>query len=244
MRAREQLGRSSQSPVVRGLAPRYLHQVRTAVLPVLLTAVFGTGAAVAILAGRIATPAPASRVDVRATPGVVMAIRDMAKLEATSFHIEKVLEANDQQSRVWGLVQAKDALLLVAVGDVVAGVDLSKLGDEDVAIDETVHAVRVRLPAPEVISSTLDERATHVYSRSTDVLAERNEQLEGAARLQAEEQMRLAAVDAGILERARASVDRTLRALLRSLGYATATLEWQDRGTEYRATRAASAAAE
>jgi hypothetical protein len=186
----------------------------------------------AFVAGRTAVPdGPVSRFDLRATPGVVTAIRDVARLEATSFHIEKVVEAHDEQSRLWGLIQPKDALLLVAVGDVVAGVDLSRLGDGDVRVDARTRTLRIRLPAPEVTSSTLDERATHVYSRSTDALAERNEQLEGAARRAAEEQMRKAAVDAGILERARASADRTLRALLRSLGYEQVELAWADRAS-------------
>jgi hypothetical protein len=178
-------------------------------------------------------PAPdgvSSVVKTRATAGVVTAIRDVARLDSTSFHIEKVIEASDAQSRLWGLVQTKDALLLVAVGDVVAGIDLARLRDEDVSFDPATHAVRVHLPAAEVTSSTLDERATHVYSRRTDVLAVRNEQLEGEARRQAEEQMRKAAIEGGILERARASADHTLRALLRSLGYENVELDWSDRG--------------
>jgi hypothetical protein len=185
---------------------------------------------VAFLVGRADAPGgDASHVDVRATPGVVTAMRDMARLDATSFHIEKVVEARDEQSRLWGLLQPKDAILLVAVGDVVAGVDLSRLRDEDVRVDATTRSLRVRLPAPEVTSCALDERATHVVARSTDVLAERNEQLEGEARRQAEAQMRKAAIDAGILERARASADRTLRALLQSLGYQQIEIAWSDR---------------
>jgi hypothetical protein len=42
--------------------------------------------------------------------------------------------------------------------------------------------------------------------------------------------MRKAAIDGGILERAKASADRTLRALLRSLGYEEIDLDWPDRG--------------
>jgi hypothetical protein len=171
-----------------------------------------------------------SSVSVTATPGVVLAIRDLARLDATSFHIEKVVEVSDSQSRLWGFLQVKDTLLLVAVGDVVAGVDLAKLGDDDVTLDSATHVLHVRLPASEVLSSTLDERSTRVYSRSTDVLASRNEHLEGEARAQAEDMMRKEAVDGGILERARASAEATLRALLRPLGYAEVDIEWPDRG--------------
>lgn len=194
-----------------------------------LAVLFVAGVGGAFWLGRSHPPPPtASEVDVRATAGVVTAIRDVARLETTSFHVEKVIEATDRQSRLWGLVPASDTLLLVAVGDVVAGVDLSTLRDEDVTEDPVTHAVRVRLPAPVVLSSTLDEKATHVYARSTDVLARRNEQLEGEARRQAEEQMRKVAVDGGILDRARAGADRTLRSLLRSLGHAPVDLVWAE----------------
>jgi hypothetical protein len=158
--------------------------------------------------------------------GVVLAVHDIAKLEATSFHVEKVVEASDEQSHMWGLVQAKDSVLLVAVGDVVAGVDLGKVRDEDVHVDPATHSLHIRLPAPEITSSTLDERATRVYSRSTDLFAQRNEQLEGDARRRAEEQMKKLAIEGGILERARTSADRTLRALFRSLGYTSVDVEW------------------
>lgn len=180
--------------------------------------------------GRSEKQRTASSPTITATPGVVLAIRDLARLDATSFHIEKVVEVSDAQSHLWGLVRAKDTLLLVAVGDVVAGVDLAKLGDHDVTLDSASRVLHVRLPAAEVLSSTLDEQATHVYGRSTDVLAVRNEHLEGEARAQAEEMMRKEAVDAGILERARASAEGTLRAILRPLGYSEVGIEWPDRG--------------
>ena len=171
--------------------------------------------ALAFLLGRDGVP---EGLGPRSAPAVVLAVRDMARLEATSFHIEKVVEASDAQSRLWGFVEAKDTILLVAVGDVMAGVDLSKLRDDDVTADPAAKSVRIRLPAPDITSATLDDRATDVYSRSTDVLAERSEQLEGEARRRAEEQMRKAAVDGGILDRARASAEGTLRTLLRSWG--------------------------
>ena len=181
----------------------------------------------AFFAGRDRAVDPAAS---GAAPAVVLAVRDLARLDATSFHIEKVIEVSDAQSRLWGLVEAKDAILLVAVGDVVAGVDLAKLHDGDVSVDAATHAVHLRLPAADIASSTLDERATHVYSRTTDVLASRSEQLEGQARARAEDQMRKAAIEAGILERAQASAERTLRALLRSLGYDHVEVDWAERG--------------
>jgi hypothetical protein len=191
---------------------------------VLLAVAVAACVALAFLAGQ--WDRPARQPDFRSTPGVITAVRDLSTLETASFHVEKVIEATDEQSRLWGMVQAKDALLLVAVGDVVAGVDLGKVRDENVRVDPATHALHVSLPAAQVISSSLDERATHVYTRTTDVLAERNEKLEGDARRRAEEQMRKAAIDGGLLDRARANADRALRALFRSLGFTDIELEW------------------
>jgi Protein of unknown function (DUF4230) len=216
----------------RGDPVRYASGVKGVAVRLTVAAALVAGiAVVAFLTGRATAPGDApARPSIRATPGVVTAIHDVARLEATVFHIEKVIEATEQQTRLWGFVRAKDALLLVAVGDVVAGVDFGKVRPEDVRADGATRSIYVRLPAPDIISSTLDERATHVYSRSTDTLAARNEQLEGQARLTAEETMRKAAVDAGVLERARASADRTVRALLHSFGYDRVDIDWADRG--------------
>jgi hypothetical protein len=83
------------------------------------------------------------------------------------------------------------------------------------------------LPAAEILSTRIDEGQTHVYGRSTDLLATRKEELEGLARKEAAEQLERGARDGGILQRARTSAERTVRALLRSLGFAQVALEWK-----------------
>lgn len=178
--------------------------------------------------GTRAPQLPGAGASVRPTPTVVLAVRDLSRLESASYHVEKVVELTDPQSKLFGLVEAKDAILLVAVGDVVAGVDLSNLSDGDVQVDDTAHSARVTLPAPEVFSAALDEAQTHVYERRTDVLASRNETLEGMARGEAEKQMRQAAIDQGILARAKTNAERTVRGLLRSLGYTRVDVQWRE----------------
>jgi hypothetical protein len=202
---------------------------------------------VAFFAGR-ATPidtrlpsSSSSRVEVRPTPNVLLAVRDLARLESATFHMERVVEMTDEQSKLFGLVRARDTLLLVAVGDVVAGVDLRKLGEGDIMVDAAKGdesdalsasaraqkpSVRIILPAPEIFSATLDSAKTHVFNRATDTFASRNEDLEGKARADAEASMQKAALDQGILERARVSAERELRALLRSLGFEVIELQF------------------
>jgi hypothetical protein len=167
-------------------------------------------------------------VELKPTPGVITAIRDLARLETTSYHVEKVVQATDTQARLWGLVEAKDELLLIAAGDVVAGVDLSKVHEEDVHANPATRSIRLTVPAPEVLSAALDQKSSRVYSRHTDVLAGRREQLEGQARQAAEDQMRGQALDAGILDHARTSAEVTLRALLQALGFEHVEIDWRD----------------
>jgi hypothetical protein len=201
---------------------------RKLVVRALVGVAFVAAVVAAFLLGRT-TPAGGGggRTTLRPTASVVLAMRDLSRLETESFHMEKVIELTDEQSRLFGLVQAKDAILLVAVGDVVAGVDLAGVGDGDVRVDAATGAVHVDLPAPQVLSTSIDEAQTHVVSRSTELLATRKEELEGLARKEAAEQIEKGARAAGILDRARAGAERTVRALLQSLGFGTVVVSWR-----------------
>ena len=163
----------------------------------------------------------------RPMPSVVVAVRDLARLETTTFHIERVIDRTDEQPLLGGLLRRKDAILLVAAADVTAGVDLGRLEDGDVVADGAARTVRITLPEPEILSTVLDGERTYVHTRSTDLLARRSEKLEAEARREAEQTLRQAALDAGVLDRARAGAERSLRGLLRSMGYETIEIRWR-----------------
>ena len=171
--------------------------------------------------------ASSTRTEVRPTPDVLLAVKSLARLETQSFHLERVVDLTDHEAHVFGLVEAKDAILLVAVGDVVAGVDLQGLTPADVSVDWTAKQAILRLPPPSVFSATLDEKATRVYSRTTDLLAVRHEDLEDRARTEAVSSMEKAAIDRGILDHARTDAERALTGLLRSLGFTRVQIVWQ-----------------
>ena len=156
---------------------------------------------------------------VRTTPSVIVAVRDLARLEGAEFRIERVISLTDKQERFFGLLEAKDAILLVASGAVVAGTDLSGLSEADVDVDRTRRKVRLTLPSSQVLSSRLDDDHTFVYRRDTDLLAERKETLESKARQEAERTLEEAARKGGIVARSNDSVRRTVESLLRSLGF-------------------------
>lgn len=160
----------------------------------------------------------------RSTPSVVLAVRDLARLETAEYHIERIVDLRDRQSLLFGLINTQDAILFVAVGQVTAGVDLGELTDADVKVDQANGTADVRLPAPIVFSTRLDNERSWVYARTTDVLARRHEDLETRARQEAERTLEQAALTGGILERARENAERTVATFVRSLGYSTVTV--------------------
>jgi hypothetical protein len=110
-----------------------------------------------------------------------------------------------------------DKVLLVAYGQVIAGVDLGRLGPEDVLVngDGTIY---LRLPPSEVFVATLDNARTYVYDRQTGVVG-LNPQLETAARLEAEQLILQAALEDGLLDQADKNARDFMRSLLAVMGF-------------------------
>lgn len=166
-------------------------------------------------------PMTSSVTVVRPTPDVLLAVRDLARLESAAFHMERVIDLSDKQSKLWGMVTTEDAILLVAVAEISAGIDLQKLTAADVVVDPAKRKARIELPAPEVLHAALDNEKTYVHSRKTGTLADRRENLETRARKEAERTLIESARQAGLLNRAGENARRTVEALVHSLGYDT-----------------------
>ena len=198
--------------------------------PAPLLAVFGmlgAGLLVGVLAAKncappsfpVIPPLSSSVTIVRPTPNVLVAVKDLARLESASFHMERVIDLSDKQSHLFGLVQSEDAILLVAVADVSAGVDLQQLQAADIVAEPAAKRVTITLPAPEVFHAELDNAKTYVHARHTGALAARKENLETRARQEAERSLIEAALQAGILNRAAQNAQRAVEGLVRGLGY-------------------------
>ena len=146
---------------------------------------------------------------------VIEGVQALSRLETASYQMEKVITAESGQGPLGFLFG--DRLLLIAYGEMIAGVDVSYIAPSDLMTtdDGTVY---VRLPAAEVFVATLDNSRTYVYDRRTG-MAGLNMQLETAARLEAERLMLQAAIENGLLEKAEENARGVLRSLLLSLGF-------------------------
>lgn len=156
-----------------------------------------------------------SRIDLSGA-AVVVRIQELGRLETSSYTIEKIIEAGTDKGALRDFLFG-DKLLLVAHGEVVAGVDLAKIGESDVRVDD--KAVRVTLPKPEVLHVRLDNEKTRVFDRKQGILGRPDKDLESEARLAAEVAIKDAACGAGVLGAAAENAMKQVRSLLTALGF-------------------------
>lgn len=190
-------------------------------------------AAVAIVAMAIAflregrRPPATHEIEVAPSNTVVREIRAIGRLETAALHVEKIVDMKDTQKRMYGMVEAKDVLLYIAVGEVVLGVDLGRLGEDDVRFDPKTKVAEVTLPQPEVLSTRFDEQKSRVHTRETDVLAKRNEDLEAAARREAQAAFTAAGKEPSAIALARTQAERQLKALAKAWGASDLVVRWK-----------------
>jgi len=110
-----------------------------------------------------------------------------------------------------------EQILLLAYGDVKAGFDLRKLSQDDIWTDGT--RVQLHLPAPEILSSSIDFERTHVVYYQKSLLVSHDPNLESETLQIAKEAIQQAAIDAGVFEMAAEYGQLFFENYLRSLGF-------------------------
>lgn len=155
-------------------------------------------------------------------PAVIASIQRLQRLETVNYSMDKIVEGARENEYLPDFL-AGDRLLLVVHGQVIAGVDLGKLQTSDVSIKN--HQIHVRMPDPEIFVATLDNAGTHVYSRSTGLLVPEDANLESDTRAKALAEVRQAAINGGILNKARENAKSTLTTMLHGMGFDQITVD-------------------
>lgn len=153
---------------------------------------------------------------------VIKQIRSLNRLETSSYTIEKIIDVGTSGSQIRQFLVG-DRILLIAHGNVIAGFDLSKVGDENINIEGST--LRLTLPAPEILVTKLDSDETRVYDRKQGLLTKGDNNLESQARGEAEKVVKDAACKGGILNEASKNARNQLTTLFKSLGFETVIIE-------------------
>ena len=126
-------------------------------------------------------------------------VQSLSRLETVSYSVEKIITAESGQGSPFSFLVG-DRLILVAHGQVIAGIDLGKMTEDDITVSGDGR-VTVNLPPAEILVVTLDNQQTYIYDRDTGPIG-MNPALESEARKAAEQEILNAALEDGILDMA------------------------------------------
>lgn len=147
---------------------------------------------------------------------IIKQIETLSRFETTSFSVDKIIEVSTDYDKLRNLLFG-DKILLVAHGKVIAGLDLSTMQPEDFA--GSGDSIIIKLPAPQILETVLDNNSTRVYDRDRGLLTKGDLDLEATARQLAEGEIRQAACDGGILDEANKSAIQQLTLLFKTAGF-------------------------
>jgi hypothetical protein len=147
---------------------------------------------------------------------LVTHVRELNRLETAGMRVMHIGKLKQSYKLVPNAI-AGDELTFLAEGEVIAGIDLAQLKQEDVwrSPDGTVN---VRLPQSQVLVTRVDNAKSRVLTRSTGVLRRQDIDLETRARQHAEQNIHDEAVKRGILKMASDNGEKKLADFLHAAG--------------------------
>lgn len=157
----------------------------------------------------------------RLGPAIIDQIKAVNKLETQSYVLDGVYRVGQEGDSAASFLY-KDVIVLAARAEIIAGIDLTKLREQDVkVIDSTVA---ITLPASEILVFRMDERGTRVYDREQGWLVGlglvgSDPNLETMARRYAEQRLLEDACEKKILEAAAEEGRRVMERMLYALEF-------------------------
>jgi hypothetical protein len=148
-------------------------------------------------------------------------VRALARLETIQYSVEKVIKGEENQGFLAFI--SGDKILFVGHGVVSAGIDMEKMQPQDMRLEGGV--LYVKLPAAEIFVATLDNDKSYVYDRQTGLIRKADPNLETQVRQTAEDEIRKAALDDGILAQAQTNAEAYLLKFFNALGYKSVIFE-------------------
>ena len=157
-------------------------------------------------------PQQAGRESLVESPAILRQIQPLNDLITVRYNIQKVIGLKEQK-----VPFGSDQVLMLVQAKVQGGVNLA-----DATASRAGQTVVIRLPPARILDAALDDQETKVWDRSKTwwtPWVSLNPDLEQAARRAALEDVRLAAVQMGILSNAQQNAETILRNFLQTIGF-------------------------
>jgi hypothetical protein len=153
---------------------------------------------------------------------VIERIQKLQRLETVVFNRDKIVTGEKDNPILPDFI-AGDRLMMIVHGQVVAGIDFTRMKKSDIAIQG--RDVRVHLPNPQILITRLDNARTKVYSRNTGIMVRVDPNLESQVRQEAEGELLQEAALGGIMTNARDNARATVTSLLLGMGFEKVDVE-------------------
>lgn len=169
----------------------------------------------------------------RSPPPVLKEIRDLSEYHAAEGSFETIIDL-EKDVRFVPSVLAGQKVLFVAVGSVDAYVDLGRLTESAIDIDEEANSITVRLPAAQLDDVVINHELSRVYDRDrglfdrlgsvfVDNPSSEDELFEGAIA-----KIEEAALATSLLETAEKNTASMIDGMLSLAGYDEVNVEFTD----------------
>lgn len=146
---------------------------------------------------------------------IVKAMKELARLETSSMTFEKIIPGTRDNERFNGVFG--ETILFVAVGEVIAGIDLETIQEDDIQIIN-INTVKVHLPPAEIFNVILDNKNSYVADRDKGFLADYDPLLETKVRSKAQQALEESALKSDLLEKADIKAQNITRTFLQRFG--------------------------
>lgn len=157
-------------------------------------------------------------------PVIVEKLRPLNRIETAIEVKQHIVEAKSESRLLPGFL-GKDNLMMMVQTETIAGVDLSRLSDKDVSVENGV--VTIRLPNPTIFHVRIDDQNSKVYNRERGLLVFKPDMdLERQARLKAQSDAYKIALSGEMMSDARLNAEQNLRTLLKSIGLNQVKFIW------------------
>ncbi len=146
------------------------------------------------------------------TPAILRQIQALSELTTVRYNIQKVIGLKEQK-----VPFGSEQVLMLVQAKVLGGVNLA-----GATANRTGNAVVIGLPPASILDVSLDDRETKVWDRSKTwwtPWVSLNPDLEQNARRAALEDVRLAALQMGILSNAQQNAEIIIRNFLQTIGF-------------------------
>lgn len=158
----------------------------------------------------------------------VLALREMSELATVEYVVTKIIRATDDQT--WYKIGERK-ILMSCEATVKAGIDFSRISEEDVEIDG--RQISLKLPRAHLISMNIRPEDVHIEYEETGLFRDQFSVAERDALLaQGEKQIRTSVDSLGVISTAEANASLFISNFLKTLGYERISIRYHDGPTK------------